>query len=837
MAKIPRELHVYLDISPSHASIDKLPVISSPNMSSRPSPFPKQNELELSELRHPQWSSNKYPFLAWVPKNNRFEGPLLGRLNFYYQSYPIEPHGDRWILGKDLRLQWQRLEYNLYTFASSLIERAKQAGRLTETFTFWPLPSRYGYLQSHSTHEDSREYATYSKEAFVPLIAACSFAIANNIDGPDGDLPVPSWFHDLTDKGVHPQYLHNIQNSIIGDFTLDRAGVLIDPYSWKWKGQLSALIRARVPIWIHWGEKWDGETLDPELALRCRPSQAEVSEARSSFGRPPTPEYVEVAPQPYENTGQKRGETWQAFFARRAVKNEKRLRMETQQERVRRVNREKAVGIPGKGSKAARVYEWVDTDGFLLRKYVERAYVEDTWEFYGPNQRRYDGFHHEWDFCEEFDPPDIPDDDRWHYMTHGPSCPDLASLESQFIPPSPPPLPSPQDPQADTYLLWSPGADHGPVDIRTSNSDTALSISTFLSAPPSVPPPPSNSDAALSLSELPSLSPNSQVHSMPPVHNPTVALNNLNLDFLHLSQNDPPAEQSHWTLYSSTDSFEDALTYRYGLTLNISYNAPPVDDSDKKWIDARRILGYERDRALKSQYRATVISFVDYMTSRTNTSPIRDLTQNLDIVQDSNINITQLPNGKYRITGKTTDPAEQEGWVLVVADPATALQCARSGWGPKKSDIVRELLGRGIRFNTMETLDANPRTLCAYLRRCPGLGYRPAGYKPDILDYKSYEELRDRFLRQPFGRAALLEGGIVWRLSLEALGIAPALDGPGTDAIEYGIRTTAIDSSGRRFTLYDDVLSEEETDLICGVYKIYTGTCLVSLLLLLTGLF
>src|ERR1700722_15803263 len=80
-----------------------------------------------------------------------------------------------------------------------------------------------------------------------------------------------------------------------------------------------------------------------------------------------------------------------------------------------------------------------------------------------------------------------------------------------------------------------------------------------------------------------------------------------------------------------------------------------------------------------------------------------DLTENRDVVWNSNVNIPRLPNREYLIRGKTIDPSEHEGWVLVVSDPATALQCARSGWGPRKLDIVRELVHRGIQFNTMES--------------------------------------------------------------------------------------------------------------------------------------
>src|SRR4051812_42622388 len=103
-------------------------------------------------------------------------------------------------------------------------------------------------------------------------------------------------------------------------------------------------------------------------------------------------------------------------------------------------------------------------------------------------------------------------------------------------------------------------------------------------------------------------------------------------------------------------------------------------------------------------------------------------------------------------------------------------------------------------------------------------GPRRAGYNPDLLDYESYVLTRDTYLRQPHCRAALLAGGIVWRLAFEALGISPVLDGPTAHALKYGMRISASDASGQAHTLYDDTLTEDETNLICGVYKIYTGT-------------
>ena len=157
-------------------------------------------------------------------------------------------------------------------------------------------------------------------------------------------------------------------------------------------------------------------------------------------------------------------------------------------------------------------------------------------------------------------------------------------------------------------------------------------------------------------------------------------------------------------------------------------------------------------------------------------------------------------------------------------DAATALQCAHSGWGSRKLDIVQELVRRGIRFNTAASVAGNPRRISLGRWPCHGLGPRRAGYNPDLLDYESYVLTRDTYLRQPHCRAALLAGGIVWRLAFEALGISPVLDGPTAHTLKYGMRISASDASGQAHTLYDDSLMEDETNLICEVYKIYTGT-------------
>ena len=87
-------------------------------------------------------------------------------------------------------------------------------------------------------------------------------------------------------------------------------------------------------------------------------------------------------------------------------------------------------------------------------------------------------------------------------------------------------------------------------------------------------------------------------------------------------------------------------------------------------------------------------------------------------------------------------------------------------------------------------------------------------------DYTYYEETCANFLSLPRGRAALLRGGIVWRLAIEVLGDRAedvVLNGPSDDVLKFG---SNICYNGNEF--WDDGLNEAEMDLVRGVYKLYS---------------
>lgn len=103
--------------------------------------------------------------------------------------------------------------------------------------------------------------------------------------------------------------------------------------------------------------------------------------------------------------------------------------------------------------------------------------------------------------------------------------------------------------------------------------------------------------------------------------------------------------------------------------------------------------------------------------------------------------------------------------------------------------------------------------------RLPGyLPLRPVNHTYTPYDFAAYEEMRDNLLRRDprIGRAALLSGGLLWRLAIEYLAPDIVLDGPGELAYAYGIGFTFCDRDGAVYV--EDGLTDSEIRCIIGTY-------------------
>jgi hypothetical protein len=137
------------------------------------------------------------------------------------------------------------------------------------------------------------------------------------------------------------------------------------------------------------------------------------------------------------------------------------------------------------------------------------------------------------------------------------------------------------------------------------------------------------------------------------------------------------------------------------------------------------------------------------------------------------------------------------------------------------SNIVNNTL-KGVQGIPFRTIITGPPPQAPHQPR-PfyfGLGYCQQNYKPTAVDYAAYERARDDFLRGPRGRAALMKGGIVWRLAMQSLHQDVVIAGPSKSVYQSGI-CFVEEGSGRHW--WDDNLTVDEMNLICGVYKVFTG--------------
>lgn len=157
-------------------------------------------------------------------------------------------------------------------------------------------------------------------------------------------------------------------------------------------------------------------------------------------------------------------------------------------------------------------------------------------------------------------------------------------------------------------------------------------------------------------------------------------------------------------------------------------------------------------------------------------------------------------------------------WRISVHSAAVALLiCRLPSALADENDIATYLVKNGIKFRTLR--------LSSDLRSAPQERHHPmltrlrvATDKFSAADYDSYLQDVATFVRQRHGRAALLAGGILWRITKDLLSFSDALNGP---LARYSGMFTATDTNGNEYV--DDALTEEETDFLCGLYTKCTG--------------
>lgn len=130
-----------------------------------------------------------------------------------------------------------------------------------------------------------------------------------------------------------------------------------------------------------------------------------------------------------------------------------------------------------------------------------------------------------------------------------------------------------------------------------------------------------------------------------------------------------------------------------------------------------------------------------------------------------------------------------------------------------------ELVARGIPFIILQPESRLPESDPAYMESYIPVPRRHVEWQPDQHDYRAYEHHRTRVLMLPRARAALTEGGILWRLARDADVIPTAAVFTNSSQA-----TTYRPDVARLSDLCADRLSTRDVNILCGVVDVEHGT-------------
>jgi len=756
-----------------------------------------------------------------------------------------------WHLPKDTGKSWKVFEQLLRLVAEKLqLYFSTENPNIPVIWEAPAKPSLYGYFVPHATREVATEAINDSIDGFIVYAAYISFLIALC------QCTASIWEKFSIEKlfvkaGIksHLEWISGLLESGIGDFTTTRrrVGSIVNVDQCQWLNLVPYMIECKVPIWLCWGPQPHPHT---NFRLSWIWHFYPQNQPTSSPPLPVPADFPPVKP----GCNQHPGETWKAFFERRALKNAVMEKNETAKDRKARLDRARANKTHQEpGRKGPRVFYWEEIDGYRICTLWTRGQTQSYYDCYKNSQRIYDAFSNAWDCCSEFefsprdeDEMDSDDDDPPHGL--------LKPFERD-PPPPPPPFPP--------GLSMSPG--------RPPSSS--------LPAPADVPPP-RTSPPGLSTSPQHPMSSSSlslEAMAIDGSNDPENGQNDLPMndpdawdlcsenggDDLPIGDPDAWDHCSEFEPFSASkqdvisvnpvapivepapepQSLVELLYFRYGYSFDEVLDQPMPSFSQHNsdhfgtWIKICRSVG---GQAFESSGASSNLGAIREFLVALETSGARALhgvpakfwdlspwNSNSLSRAASNIciEVKHFSIRSEQITLCLLHPRNSDeaydittSWQVAVS-PTTALECIRRNLGPCRNDIVDYLLAHGMEFHTLQTFSGEALPPPAPTLQ-PLVRHRPTGYRFDLADFVAYESSRDSFLQShPYARRALCEGGIIARLARESMSDTLVFQGPSEEALEGNYSVFATHDG----IMVDDYLSQDIKDFICGTYIIKTG--------------
>ncbi|KIJ90619.1 hypothetical protein K443DRAFT_135642 [Laccaria amethystina LaAM-08-1] len=618
-------------------------------------------------------------------------------------------------------------------------------------------PSARGYLRAHASPSIALREARAAREIFVLWIGLFSYAVARA-----DSTSYQQWHSFLVEKlQFHPSIIDLICASDIGTCTHEsrRVGTFIHLNSKDIRDSCQPSIQwfvaHNIPVWYQW-DKFEIKRAegDPYLpSIGPLPHQIEFQREEALSHIP-----ANLAMQ-YPN------QIWEHFFQKRMERLPQLLFLEKPSECERRLNREQM-----QPTKTAQVFVWDKDPDHLVREEVLVREREETLLEYGSQQKVYNAFWNQWDCCHAFGSPDASsgEEDDYAYKDDNPI--QNAEQYDETIEQPPPQQPIIQPMTEEDHENANRLPDHyedtlkGPRFTLEGLVDQVQCI--LYEHYGLVTPEPFTSQ------RLPSLS------------------------------NKEEKFWLQWIGLSPTNKNEDMLHQFWNL------------DLVRFWV----AFTEEQQRHQDIQNINTDINMY-HPDSLTKSKCLQQICYVINIYDNEHHNF----NHKYKDDAKhirnwymfdfgleATVP-----WKLVVTSASDALLVCRLDDQFLDVDIARYLAGRGIAFRTLAS-----RAQIPISPSVPEVDFylpsRPQDYVFTQADYEAYLYFRERMLRQPRIRAAILRGGYFWRLVIGSVSLDEILEGPIGGASMF-----SVEGDGKEFL--DDKLSKHEMDLLCGTYMCETA--------------
>ncbi|KAF6750467.1 hypothetical protein DFP72DRAFT_1072190 [Ephemerocybe angulata] len=714
--------------------------------------------------------------------------------------------GSKAMLREDIlsALSWFSIWFGCFAYAVAVSEAmAREATVLGRRI----LPQWMEVLSSDTASQPSSADASPVEERFVSdLPNTCLACFDPSIERVGTFVTIPDDDEPRSDEMVSIDWLCEFNVPVW--------------YAW---GPREVDITKRYPFWQRFGPTSRSVYVTPKSSPQISAPSAE----RDNVALSTKPRHFDVREEPLPAQ-----RTWEPWFKDRSQRHAEILATQTNAQKERRESR---LRCPPTSLKKTKFFVWdKDEDGVFRRRKAEDDDLCDLFDVdgrYCRTQARYDAVFNEWDLCEFFG---VPDDQKLTHLAEddadylGVSFDNaLARLKIYYgiipVPIQPNPTPSPSSPCQDQPIDTDPpSADPPSAEPPSADQDQPIDTDPPSADPPSAEPPSASPSAVQTASNPPTFPPGDSQDST------LVASGGSTLAALHHSL--------------------DVAQYEPDLFAYILYGYTPLPVATDTSVPsvpmgyAAKALGYhtcQRDRGYWMEPVGQAL--IRFITALGKGAPPPDL---WDLSRYNRMPVVSTPRFKSlrhhtdtvlaqvidwdNVDGRSTRTVSQNAtaywfsidygqrWRLGCTSAAVALSICRSDANKTPIALAFDLIGQGVRFHTWQEVSHVPHITLTSSSRL--IKFRKRLTVFDATDYDNYTRNCQSLFKTHIGRAALLRGGIIWRLAVSNVSTSDVLAGPSHHALEgKGI----VRSNGHGGFLVDDALSIDEVDAICGHYDVY----------------